>query len=239
MSNPHLLSEILDYTIDLLQNIPETLKECCLVSKSWVPRTRKHLFADIKLYSVKHLQLWKKTFPDPSSSPGCYAYSLLVYCPKAVTTADADEGGWIRGFSRLIHLNVWRQYQEPQRSGDFSGPILRSLAHPQIALCVFYRVPKLSNFRSRLFLPPSGGSGLFWSRDRERQARRLWASDRNSGSDLTCTHWYPRAHPNPRDGTYHTSATWLTEWSSLPKPHVVVASGGSPPVDKRVGGGMF
>ena len=34
MSNPCLLPEILDYTIDLLQTIPETLKEWCLVSKS-------------------------------------------------------------------------------------------------------------------------------------------------------------------------------------------------------------
>ncbi|KAF9642961.1 hypothetical protein BDM02DRAFT_3104213, partial [Thelephora ganbajun] len=50
MSNPHkphLPPEILDYIVDFLYNEPETLKQCCLVSKSWVPRTRKHLFADI------------------------------------------------------------------------------------------------------------------------------------------------------------------------------------------------
>ncbi|KAF9643160.1 hypothetical protein BDM02DRAFT_3081141, partial [Thelephora ganbajun] len=51
MSNPrqfHLPPEILDYIIDLLHDKPETLKQCCLVSKSWVSRTRKHLFADIE-----------------------------------------------------------------------------------------------------------------------------------------------------------------------------------------------
>ena len=37
--------EILDLIIDHLHDEPATLKTCCVVSKSWVPRTRKHLFA--------------------------------------------------------------------------------------------------------------------------------------------------------------------------------------------------
>jgi len=38
-SNPYLPPEILDYIVDLLHNSPNALKECCLVSKSWIPRT--------------------------------------------------------------------------------------------------------------------------------------------------------------------------------------------------------
>ncbi|KAF9645264.1 hypothetical protein BDM02DRAFT_3073690, partial [Thelephora ganbajun] len=51
MSSPHqshLPPEILDYIVDLLHDEPETLKQCCLVSKSWVSRTRKHLFANVE-----------------------------------------------------------------------------------------------------------------------------------------------------------------------------------------------
>ncbi|KAF9642570.1 hypothetical protein BDM02DRAFT_3105483, partial [Thelephora ganbajun] len=48
MSDPHLPPEVCDYIVDLLHNKPDTLGWCCLVSRSWIPRTRKHLFADIK-----------------------------------------------------------------------------------------------------------------------------------------------------------------------------------------------
>ena len=101
MSHPHLPPEMLDYIVDLLHDKPETLKLCCLVTNSWVPRTRKHLFADIKFDSAVDLALWKKTFPDPSNSPAYYTHTLSVGCPHAITEADAEEGGWIRAFSRV------------------------------------------------------------------------------------------------------------------------------------------
>ena len=69
MPNPYLPQETLDYIVDLLHDEPETLRECCLLSKPWIPRTRKHLFADIKFRSAHELELWKKTFPDHSSFP--------------------------------------------------------------------------------------------------------------------------------------------------------------------------
>ena len=108
MSNPHrnLPPEILDHFIDLLHDEPETLKQCCLVSKSWVPRTRRHLFADIKFRSASDLESWKKTFPDAANSPAYHARTLLVGCPQLVTASDAEEGGWIRTFSGLANLNV-------------------------------------------------------------------------------------------------------------------------------------
>ena len=46
MPNPYLPQETLDYIVDLLHDEPETLRERCLLSKPWIPRTRKHLFAD-------------------------------------------------------------------------------------------------------------------------------------------------------------------------------------------------
>ena len=107
MSNPHLPPELLDHIVDLLHYRRNTLRNCCLVSRSWVPRTRKHLFADIKFSTARSLESWKETFPDASTSPARYAKTLLVGCPKAVTAVDAEAGGqWITGFSRVVALDV-------------------------------------------------------------------------------------------------------------------------------------
>jgi len=111
MSNHHqsyyLPPEIVDCITDLLYDNPKAINQCCLVSKSWVPRTRKHLFADVKFSTVRDLEAWKKTFPDPANSPAYYTRTLTVCCAHAVKTADAEEGGWIRAFSRVVQLEVW------------------------------------------------------------------------------------------------------------------------------------
>ena len=107
MPNPHrshLPLEILDLIIDLLHDKPETLKQCCVVSKSWVPRTRNHLFADIKFLTPGDLEAWKKAFPDPSRSPVHYTHTLAVGCDPAIMAADAEEGGWIQTFSHVVSL---------------------------------------------------------------------------------------------------------------------------------------
>jgi hypothetical protein len=106
MSSPHLPSEILDLIVDHLHDTRRALRNCCLVAKSWLQRTRKHLFANVDFPFVETLQSWKETFPDPSTSPARYAKTLSVGCLEVVTAADADVGGWIRGFSRVEHLDI-------------------------------------------------------------------------------------------------------------------------------------
>ena len=106
MSDPHLPAEMLDHIVDYLQDTEDALRSCCLVSKSWIPRTRKYLFDDIVFHTAKSLKSWKKVFPDPSASPACYAKSLTVACSEALTDADADAGGWITGFSRVEYLGL-------------------------------------------------------------------------------------------------------------------------------------
>ena len=98
--------ELLDHIVNLLQDANYTLRNCSLVSKSWVPRARKHLFADIRFRIKEDPASWKETFPDPSTSPSRYAKTLNVSYPDAVTAADAEVGGWIRGFSRVAHLGI-------------------------------------------------------------------------------------------------------------------------------------
>ena len=96
-----LLPEIHDHIVDFLHDDTITLNRCCLVSKSWVPRTRKHLFAHITFRPGDHLK-WLKTFPDPTNSPARHTRTLN----NEETLEDAGENSWIQGFSRVERLSV-------------------------------------------------------------------------------------------------------------------------------------
>jgi hypothetical protein len=107
MSGPTLPQELIDHIIDLLHHNPKTLMDCCLVSKSWVPRTRTHLFARIRFGKKGEIKSWKKTFPDLTDSPACYARSLRIDAPE-----DAEEFGCIQAFFRVeqMFVNCGRSY---------------------------------------------------------------------------------------------------------------------------------
>ena len=106
MSNPRLPPETLDHVVDHLRNTRHALRNCCLVSKSWTPRARKHLFANIRFCSAGDLKSWKETFPDPLASPAYHTHTLTVDCVRVVTAADAGPGGWLTGFSSVAYLDV-------------------------------------------------------------------------------------------------------------------------------------
>lgn len=116
--NPCFPHEILDYIIDILHDEPETLKQCCLVSRSWVPRTRKHLFADIKLHSPNNLKSWMKTFPDPVNSPAYHACALEIVC----VVVDSGESDWIQRFSHVERLTVNYISAKPNTLKSFLVP---------------------------------------------------------------------------------------------------------------------
>ena len=63
------------------------------------------------------VEAWKRTFTDPSSSPACHTYTLIIHCPQAVTHADAVEGGWIPTFSRLVCLDLSGRGKSPDDLG--------------------------------------------------------------------------------------------------------------------------
>jgi len=133
MSNPHLPPELLDHVIDFLQNTGSALRNCCLVSKSWIPRARKHLFDEVWFETENDLELWKKAFPDPSTSPGRYTEALTIDCPHAVLAVDGEAGGWIRGFSHVVHLGLDSQIPYDNKSEIFPAvlqglsPVVKSL----------------------------------------------------------------------------------------------------------------
>ena len=95
-------AEILDHIVDLLDGSRTPLGNCCLASKSWIPRTRKHLLADIRFRTAKSLRLWKETFPDPSTSPARHAKALSIGGPQVVTAADVEAASPSSQFFDLI-----------------------------------------------------------------------------------------------------------------------------------------
>ena len=67
MTVPYLPLEIIEEIIDVLTGDTKNLLSCSLVSTSWIHRSRRHLFADIKLHSLSDFQLWFKTGLGSSS----------------------------------------------------------------------------------------------------------------------------------------------------------------------------
>lgn len=84
MTVPYLPLEIVEEIIDVLVGDTKSLLSCSLVSVSWVHRTRRHLFADVKLHSLSDLQSWFKTGLGPSSNH-----------VRALDLAQDDKSKWI------------------------------------------------------------------------------------------------------------------------------------------------
>ena len=114
MSNPHLLPELFDQVVDYLHDTDSALRNCCLVSKSWIPQARKHLFANVRFETEEDLESWKERFRDPLTSPAHYAKTLLIHCCSAIAAAAIETGSWIRCFSRIVHLKL--KYHDESRA---------------------------------------------------------------------------------------------------------------------------
>jgi hypothetical protein len=129
MSSRHLPAEMLDHIVDHLHDTEDALRNCCLVSKSWVPRARKHLFAVVEFPTSESSESWKEMFPDPSISPVRYAKTLFVGYPLA-----AMSGSWVREFSCVERLElgayvVGLDFDEATPLLPFHGfsPVIKSL----------------------------------------------------------------------------------------------------------------
>ena len=120
--------EILDEIVDFLRDEPETLMQCCLVSKSWVPRARKHLFAQIWVKADDHRK-WTSIFPDPEGSPAHYTRRLKVDCAL-------EDSRWIQGFRRVEQLTLNCIPPDPD-TGIVSLIPFRILATSLRSLCVY------------------------------------------------------------------------------------------------------
>jgi len=137
---PPLPPEILDLIVDFLHDEPDALKACCLASKSWVHRTRKHLFARVEFSLESHVKLWEKTFPDPSNSPARYTRNLTVCRSRVITSV----GSWIRTFSGVVRLRVYIHGYDHD-GGEVSFVPLRGLSPTLKSICLVYGFPVKSS----------------------------------------------------------------------------------------------
>ena len=141
MSNPYLPQEILDDITDILHNDRDALKRCCLVSKSWVPRTQKHLSADIK-FKFENYDKWKKTFPDPTNSPAHHTHILTV----EGSLLSAVDDSWIQGFSYVEELIV-NGFSAGSKTAALSFAPFHRLAPSLTALYLsFMHLPYIQTF---------------------------------------------------------------------------------------------
>ena len=99
--------EILDLIVDNLHDKRTALLACCVVSKSWIPRTRRHIFAHVKFNRSRFpVESWTKVFPDPSNSPAHYTQSLTFLNVQLVTPIGQDVVRWVSAFHNVVRLRV-------------------------------------------------------------------------------------------------------------------------------------
>ena len=94
MSILHLPPEMLDHIVDLRHDTEPVLRNCCLLSKSRIPRTRINLFANISFHAEGKLRRWREIFPNPSTSPARHVKTLFIGCSCALRATDAEVCGW-------------------------------------------------------------------------------------------------------------------------------------------------
>ena len=133
-SSTGLPHEVLDLIIDHLHTEPATLKSCTLVSKSWVPRTRKHLFDRVEFDSEygPFLESWMKAFPDPSTSPAHHT-RLLAFRTYPVISAKATAIiAHLRSFRHITRLEMitsgWNDHRLSFVPLHGLSPTLKSLS---------------------------------------------------------------------------------------------------------------
>ena len=156
--------EIFDLIVDQLHDEQVTLKACCLVSKSWIPRIRRHLFACVSFDTLLHpFALWMKAFPDPSNSPAHHTRSLTIHRFQDATTTDADVASYFRTFHNVVRLHfkflIWTNHENPLISFYGFSHTVRSLRLSHTSFEVFDLVcsfPLLEDLALVNFRPGSG-----------------------------------------------------------------------------------
>ena len=108
---PSLPPEIIDLIVGHLYYKRTTLKACCLVSKSWVPRARRHLFARVDFWLPQSIRSWVKAFPDPSNSPAHHTRTLRIDASVIIPMANSNTRPLVRSFHLVTALSVrgWRR----------------------------------------------------------------------------------------------------------------------------------
>lgn len=126
---PSLPQELVDLIIDYLRDELPTLSVCCLISKAWVQRVRKHLFAELKFHPFgRHIKQWRRTFPDPANSPAHNTRILYIPRPDLIAAVHLDT---LLTFCGVVRLDVNTDLMNDQKASLIPlhafPPALRSL----------------------------------------------------------------------------------------------------------------
>lgn len=160
MTVSYLPLELVEEIIDGLAGDIESLLSCSLVSIGWVHRSRRHLFADVKLHSLPALQSWF------TAGPGSISRHVRV-----LDLSQDDEFKWIipdslagiyNDFSSFhnvrslaftnLDLTLFDEHSLTHFFGHFSGN-LTSLSvkgmtvHPDALLFFLCMFPKLDDLQ--------------------------------------------------------------------------------------------
>jgi hypothetical protein len=97
--------EIVDNIIDEVGDL-RTLKVCSRVAKSWVARSRTHLFRQVVLFSHRH---WQETMSVGDTSPARYTRSLTL------AQGNITRGRWINTVNLHQFLPHLKDFQNVER----------------------------------------------------------------------------------------------------------------------------
>ena len=98
--------EIFDPVVEQLHEGWETLEACSVVSKPWVPRTRRYLFARVKFTNEPSVESWVEAFPDPSDSPAHHTRNSWIRGTPGVIVTTTAAHAWFRTFYSIVRLTV-------------------------------------------------------------------------------------------------------------------------------------
>jgi hypothetical protein len=160
MVAPYLPLELVEEMIDMLCGDTKTLLSCSLVSTNWVHRSRRHLFASVKLPSLSDLQLWFKAGLGPSSHHVRYldlaqdeefkwiTPDTLVQILNDFTSFHNVKSLALTG----LDLTLFDEYSLTRLFGHFSEHLtslsVKGLtAHPDALLFFICMFPKLDNLK--------------------------------------------------------------------------------------------
>jgi len=136
---PTFPQEIIDYLIDLIsissvgQKDPH-LRSCSLVSRSWVHRSRRHLFHSIELASTPDISNWIKKIPPGAGGLSGYVRKLWLDGHWEQRSQRFPSVEHLRSFTRVeeLRLTYWREgpttKEEIEETFGAFGPSVRSLS---------------------------------------------------------------------------------------------------------------
>ena len=105
--SPSLPPEILDLVVEHLHGGRTTLEVCCTVSKSWIPRARRHLFSRVQYHNRESsFGSWMNAFPDPSNSPAHHTRDLSIRTLRDIIVATTIGHAWVCTFCNIVSLTV-------------------------------------------------------------------------------------------------------------------------------------